>query len=86
MGAEDKKHLISFDVLKLIAILVILNSHFDSLYPGKLRLLATGGTWGNALFFLISGYFTKIDNDFFPYMKKRIIRLFRDRRTIQPRP
>lgn len=76
MGTEDKKHLISFDVLKLIAILVILNSHFDSLYPDELKILATGGTWGNTLFFLISGYFTKIDNDFFPYMKKRIIRLY----------
>ncbi len=76
MDMEKKKRLFAFDVLKLIAVFLILNSHFDKLYPGSLKLFAIGGTWGNAIFFAISGYFTDIEGDLFQYMKKRIIRLY----------
>lgn len=76
MAMEKKKRSFAFDVLKLIAVFLILNSHFDALYPGRLKLLAMGGTWGNAIFFAVSGYFTDIKGDFFQYMKKRIIRLY----------
>lgn len=72
----EKKRLFALDMLKLIAILLILNSHFDSLYPDQLKKLATGGTWGNTIFFAISGYLTNIDNGFFQYMRKRIVRLY----------
>lgn len=73
---EEKKRLFAFDVLKLIAVLLILNSHFDLLYPEKLRVLATGGTWGNTIFFAVSGYFTRVESDFVPYMRKKVIRLY----------
>ncbi len=39
--------------LKLIAILLITNSHLDALYP--IKGLASGGAFGNALFFMLSG-------------------------------
>lgn len=72
----EKKRIFSFDVVKLIAMLLVLNSHFDPLYPGRLKLLAMGGTWGNALFFLISGYFTSVSGGFLPYMKRKVIRIY----------
>jgi len=74
--AAEKKRIFAFDMLKLIAVLLILNSHFDSLYPDKLKILATGGIWGNTIFFVISGYFTNINGSFFQYMKKKIVRLY----------
>jgi len=76
MSTGEKQRVFAFDVLKLLAILLILNSHFDALYPGKLALLATGGSWGNALFFLISGYFCTVQGDFWPYVKKKLLRLY----------
>ena len=39
---------------KVIAILLVLNSHMDSLYP--ISSLAVGGALGNSLFFFVSGY------------------------------
>ena len=42
------------DFVRFLGIMLITNSHLDSLYP--LPQLATGGALGNALFFIISGY------------------------------
>ncbi len=42
------------DFIKVIAILLIINSHMDPVYAHK--SLATGGALGNALFFLCSGF------------------------------
>lgn len=42
------------DYAKVIAILLVLNSHMDSLYP--ISSLAVGGALGNSLFFFVSGY------------------------------
>ena len=42
------------DFVRFLGIMLITNSHIDSLYP--LPQLATGGALGNALFFIISGY------------------------------
>lgn len=39
--------------LRFIAILLITNSHLDSLYP--IKWLGVGGTLGNSLFFFLSG-------------------------------
>lgn len=39
--------------LKFIAIILITNSHLDSLY--QMKWIGTGGTLGNALFFMMSG-------------------------------
>ncbi len=53
---KQKKHLVNF--LKVMGILLIINSHSDALFPGKIKALATGGALGNSIFFIISGYFT----------------------------
>ena len=44
------------DYLKAIACLIILNFHFDVLYPDKLSVLAFGGDIGNNIFFAVSGF------------------------------
>lgn len=44
----------NFDMVRVIAIILITNSHFDALYPDP--RLGTGGALGNSLFFLLSGY------------------------------
>lgn len=53
---REKKKLLN--VLKVIGMLLILNSHSDELFPDRIRFLATGGALGNGLFFIISGYLT----------------------------
>lgn len=47
-------HYIFIDYLKTVAVLLVINSHFDCLYP--IPALATGGAMGNALFFIVSGF------------------------------
>lgn len=42
------------DLLRAVAIVLVVNSHLDSLYP--IPQLGTGGVFGNELFFFISGY------------------------------
>jgi peptidoglycan/LPS O-acetylase OafA/YrhL len=51
--------------IRFLAILLITNSHLDSLYP--FPQLATGGAIGNSLFFMISGYGLALSNQ----VKKR---------------
>ena len=47
-------HSPAVDLLRVIAIALIVNSHMDGFYP--LPALATGGALGNALFFALSGF------------------------------
>jgi hypothetical protein len=42
------------DLLRAVAIVLVVNSHLDELYP--IPQLGTGGVFGNELFFFISGY------------------------------
>ena len=51
----SKERIIGIDLLKLIAALLVMNSHFDTMY-GNYSFLATGGTIGDILFFFCSGY------------------------------
>lgn len=37
------KRIISIDILKFLAVLLIINSHADIMYPDHLKMLATGG-------------------------------------------
>ncbi len=65
--------------LRFIAIVLITNSHLDSLYP--IPAFGTGGAIGNALFFMLSGYglFISEKNQikpFLPWYKRRIIRIY----------
>ena len=50
----NKKNL-SIELLKFIAVILVVNSHMDSLY-GKYSALATGGAIGDTLFFFASGW------------------------------
>lgn len=60
--------------LKVIACLLITNSHCGDIYP--ISLLAIGGSWGNAIFFILSGYcLANIKNDFVTWYIRRIKRL-----------
>lgn len=63
-------------LLKMIAALFITNSHFDRLYPTE--ALSVGGSLGNTLFFLISGFClsSKIKSSFLKWMKSRLTRLY----------
>lgn len=40
--------------LKCVAVLLVLNSHLDQIYP--VSSLGFGGAMGNTLFFLVSGF------------------------------
>ncbi len=62
------------DFLRVLAILLVLNSHLDKLYP--ISALATGGAAGNGLFFIISGYCLSLRSNFSHHMARRIVRLY----------
>ncbi len=46
----------SIDLLKFLAVFIIINSHCDILYPESIRALATGGAIGDCLFLFVSGF------------------------------
>lgn len=73
---NDKKTLHLLNFLKVIAILLVFNSHCGDLYPNS--VFATGGALGNSLFFVLSGYFLKLDQNtrFGPWIKKRFLQLY----------
>jgi hypothetical protein len=52
--------LLETDVLRVLAILLITNSHLDALYP--IPGLASGGALGNSLFFMLSGLGLSLSN------------------------
>ena len=68
----------SIDLIKFFAALLITNSHFGSIYPPELSVLATGGAIGDALFFFCSGFtlFLKPMGRFDSWYKKRINRIY----------
>ena len=73
----DTRYDIAVSIAKVIAMLLIINSHSDVLFPKKLSFLATGGALGNELFFLTGGYLFKVKNDRFgAFCWKRYIRLY----------
>lgn len=61
--------------IKAAAALLIINSHFDGLYP--IPALATGGAVGNALFFAVSGFcLYPLHEPFRKWFPRKIIRLY----------
>ena len=50
-----KERDIAIDIVKFMAVLLIINSHADIMYP-KLSILATGGAIGDCLFLFCSGF------------------------------
>ncbi len=70
----EKKRYELLDLMRFIAILLVMNSHFDPLYP--IPALATGGAMGNALFFVISGYLLNTRDSFLRFSWKRFFRMY----------
>lgn len=73
MESSQKKE--SFIIcLKALACLLITNSHCSKIYP--ISFLAVGGSFGNAIFFIVSGFcLAYIRIPFINWIKKRIMRL-----------
>lgn len=65
------------DIVKFIAVFLIINSHADMMYP-KMSILATGGAIGDCLFLFVSGYtlFLGGMKSFGSYYKRRIGRIY----------
>lgn len=68
---------ISIDIVKFLAVFLIINSHADIMYP-QYSQLATGGAIGDALFLFCSGYtlFWSGTKRFDNWYKKRINRIY----------
>lgn len=65
--------------LRFLAIILIINSHMDSLYPYP--IFATGGAMGNSLFFMLSSFGLLMSERikpqrFWEYYTKRILRIY----------
>ena len=78
MGGNQKRYRdIRIDIIKFVAVLLIINSHADVCYP-KFKMLATGGAIGDALFLFCSGYtlFWASVKRFDNYYKRRINRIY----------
>ena len=72
------KHIdISIDIVKFLAVFLIINSHADIMYA-KYASLATGGAIGDALFLFCSGYtlFWSGTKRFDNWYKRRISRIY----------
>ncbi len=62
-------------VLKVIAAILITNSHLGKYYPNE--LLAIGGSFGNSLFFIVSGFcLANISGTFRIWFRKRVSRIY----------
>jgi hypothetical protein len=72
-----KQRNISLDLLKFLAVLLVINSHADICYP-KYVFLATGGAIGDALFLFCSGFtiFMGRMDRFDNWYKRRINRIY----------
>lgn len=71
---QQKQKSAVFDILKVMACLLITNSHCREIYPWF--FLAIGGGHGNSLFFIISGFLlAKINVPFVEWIKKRVRRI-----------
>lgn len=67
----------AIDIVKFLAVLLIINSHADIMYP-KFKMLATGGAIGDCLFLFCSGFtlFWGGQKSFGDYYKRRISRIY----------
>jgi len=75
---QKKVHSIAIDLLKVLAALMITNSHLKSFYVEPFTPLGTFGAPGNALFFFISGFTLSLGrfDSFTTWYKRRIQRIF----------
>lgn len=62
-------------LMKAVASCLVMNSHFDSIYP--ISALATGGSIGNCLFFVSTGFvIANITQPFMAWYRKKLLRLY----------
>src|SRR5206468_4902650 len=71
----------STNFLRVLAIILVVNSHMDNLYPPQVAFLATGGMIGNALFFMLSACGLLVSMQEHPrafgeWYARRIIRIY----------
>lgn len=73
----EKQRNLAIDILKVLAALMITNSHLKPLYIDPFTPLGTFGAPGNALFFFISGYGLCLGrwSDFNNWYSRRISRI-----------
>ena len=76
-SCQQKERNLSIELLKFIAVIVVINSHCDIMY-GKYSFLATGGAIGDCLFFFASGFtiFLGRAGRFDNWYKRRIQRIY----------
>lgn len=73
----SRNRIVAIDILKVFAVLAVLNSHMEICY-GDYKYLSTGGAIGDALFFFCSGFMLfrskvlRFDN----FIKKKIARIY----------
>ncbi len=76
---EKRERDYAIDIVKFFAVLLIINSHADIMYP-KLQILATGGAIGDCLFLFCSGFTLLMGSNkggsFGNYYKRRINRIY----------
>ena len=75
---EIRKRDVGADFIKVVATLLVINSHMDICY-GDYPMFATGGAIGNALFFFVSGFTLFMSSrklDFVNWYKRRLGRIF----------
>lgn len=68
----------SIDVIKCLATILITHSHLEPLL-GKFAFIATGGSFGDSLFFFCSGYtlaLSQYQGNFLNWYKRRISRIY----------
>ena len=68
---------VAIDIVKFLAVLLIINSHADMMYP-HMKMLATGGAIGDCLFLFCSGFtlFWGGQKSFGSFYKRRIRRIY----------
>lgn len=76
---ETKAENPGVNLLRCLAIALVINSHMDAFYP--IPVLGTGGAIGNALFFMLSAYGLMLSEKkrpqrFQDYLIKRIFRIY----------
>lgn len=76
----NPKRDITLDILKFVAVILITNSHFRSLYQDISPKLATGGVIGDALFFFTAGFAMNLGksalNGFVEFIHNKFRRLY----------
>lgn len=72
----QKKHIYIADIFRAMAVIFILNSHYEGVYPIE---VAIGGEIGLAFFFVLSGFLSSSVNSetkFFPWFRNKILKLY----------